>query len=238
MRDAPTFCSTIKDGTAAAHRRAESSAFVRGLLAGQLNVRSLVRLLESLLPVYEQLEAQLRASGDSHVLLFDDRRLDRSARLRRDLEGLGRRGGHRPTGAVEQYVRIVEDSACSPVRLLAHHYTRYLGDLAGGQAIAALVSRHYGVDRRALTYYDFAELGDLVRYRARYRALLDLLPWTPVEQAEFITECVVAFEANARLFAELAVDVGMLPTRAQPAGGFIARERAHVRAGREPSRQS
>jgi heme oxygenase (biliverdin-producing, ferredoxin) len=226
-----TFCATIKERTSAAHQRAESQVFVRALLNGELNVRSLVLLLENLEPVYDELEAQLRlAPDDPSVSLFDHRLLDRASRLRSDLHGLGRRMTSRQGQATRDYVRIVRESAASPQRLLAHHYTRYLGDLAGGQAIASLVERHYGVSRSRLSYYDFSDLGDLVHYRKQYRALLDLLPWTPTEQAEFITECEVAFDANSRLFAELAVDCGLRAPHVAAAAGFMSSERAHVGA--------
>ncbi len=221
-----TFCATIKERTAVAHRRAESQVFIRALLNGELNVRSLVLLLESLQPVYEELEGSLRTAGDPTVAMFDHRLLDRTDRLRDDLGRLGRRTVDRPGPAVRDYVTIVRSSAASPQRLLAHHYTRYLGDLAGGQAIARLVERHYGVSADHLSYYDFSQLGDLVHYRKRYRDLLDLLPWSPTEQAEFITECEVAFEASSRVFAELAVECGLSVAGRAPAAGFLSSERA------------
>ncbi len=227
----PAFCATIKERTAAAHERAESQAFIRSLLNGELNVRSLVLLLEHLEPVYEELEGQLRLlNEDASVALFDHRRLDRRPRLRADLRRLGRRTTSVPGPATLEYVRVIRASAASPQRLLAHHYTRYLGDLAGGQVIARLVERHYGVASRQLTYYDFSDLGDLVHYRKQYRALLDLLPWSTAEQAEFITECEVAYEANSRLFCELAVCCGLEVGRGQAPVGFLSSERAHASA--------
>lgn len=230
--ESKTFCASIKEQTAAAHERAESQQFIQSLLAGQLNVRSLVLLLESLVPVYEELERQLviAADRDGVVAMFDHRRLDRAPRLRADLASFGRRIPSRHRVETDEYVRIVRESAASPQRLLAHHYTRYVGHLAGGQVIASLVRRHYGVAPESLTYYGFTDLGNLVHYRRQYRALLDLLPWSPVEQAEFITECSLAYEANARLFAALAVESGLRPSRKSALAGFMSSERAHVRA--------
>ena len=224
-----TFCATIKERTAAAHRRAESQAFIRSLMSGELNVRSLALMLEHLQPVYEELEAQLRlAQADPSVGLFDHRRLDRAVRLRNDLRGLGRRTAAVPGCATREYVAAVRASAASPQRLLAHHYTRYLGDLAGGQAIATLVERHYGLSRAQLSYFDFSDLGDLVHYRRQYRALLDLLPWSPTEQAEFITECEVAFDLTGRIFGELALASGLQVAGDPAPAGFLSSERAHA----------
>ena len=226
---ATTFCTAIKERTAAAHERAESHVFIRALLSGQLNVRALVQMMESLVPVYDQLETSLReASTDASVALFDHRRLDRTTRLRDDLRALGRRDPVAVEPASRAYADAIRHSTTSPQRLLAHHYTRYLGDLAGGQAIARLVQRHYEVPSTVLSYYDFSDLGDLTHYRKQYKALLDLVPWSPTEQAEFITECQVSFEASSRLFSDLALACGMqVPERAS-AAGFLAAERAHT----------
>lgn len=224
-----TFCTRLKEQTAAAHRRAESQAFIMALKRGELNVRSLVLMLEQLQPVYEELEAQLACAGDHPwVALFDHRRLDRAARLRRDLDRLGRVTAPTLGRGTRTYVAAVRASAASPQRLLAHHYTRYMGDLAGGQVIARLVERHYGLSPSHLSYLDFSDLGDPVHYRKQYRALLDLLPWSPTEQAEFITECEVAFDVNARMLEALAVSSG-LETPSTPSGAaFLSGERGHL----------
>ena len=224
------FCERVRRSTAAAHDAAEHQRFIHALLSGGLDVRSVVLLLESLLPVYAELEAQLTAQReDATVGLFDHRALDRAPRLRADLARLGRRDPRpAPTPAVRAYVDIVRESATTPPRLLAHHYTRYLGDLAGGQAISRLVQRHYGLSPEQLTSYDFSDLGDTVHYRKQYRALLDLLPWSPTEQAEFIAECALAFEASARLFAELGARSGCTPPAQPSARTFLAAEQGHL----------
>lgn len=211
LHSASPFSRRLREATSAAHDRAESQQFIQLLLKGSLNVRALVLLLESLLPVYEQLEVHMRdQAAEPTVGLFDHRSLDRAQRLRDDLARFGRCGIPGPNPAVDAYVNVIADSAASPQRLLAHHYTRYLGDLAGGQVISRLVQRHYGVPESHLSYYDFSDLGDTHHYRKTYRALLDLVQWTLDEQAEFIEECERAYTANAVLFAALAQRLGLV----------------------------
>jgi heme oxygenase (biliverdin-producing, ferredoxin) len=227
--DPPAFSLRLREATSAAHDQAESQQFIQMLMAGSLNVRALVSLLESLLPVYAELEEQMKAhASDSTVGLFDHRALDRTQRLQADLERFGSRGRMFDSSAVSAYVDAISASASSPHRLLAHHYTRYLGDLAGGQAISRLVQRHYGVSADHLTYYDFSGLGDTHHYRRTYRALLDLVPWTPTEQAEFIAECEVAFESNSRLFAELGERCGLSMGGRMPVGAVASAEARHA----------
>jgi heme oxygenase (biliverdin-producing, ferredoxin) len=226
------FCDEIARQTAEHHRAAESTPFIQQLISGRLQARAHADLLCALAPVYAAIEGRVREhAGEASVSLFDHRRLDRSARIEADLDRCGRRIPRQPiVPAVRDYVEAIESSAESPQRLLAHHYTRYLGDLAGGQVISAMLQRHYGVGPEALTFYDFSDLGDTVHYRRRYKALLDLVPWSPVERAEFIAECRLAFTCNARVFMQLGEHVGATPGSAQGARGFLQRERRHLPA--------
>ena len=66
---------------------------------------------------------------------------------------------------------------------VAHHYTRYLGDLAGGQAVRGLLERTYGVTGNGARFYDVAALGPVPRFRTHYRALLDAVTTGDAEWA-------------------------------------------------------
>lgn len=214
----------IRESTREAHEAAESAPFVRQLMGGSLQARHYADLLVALEPVYGAMEEELRAHADeSSVALFDHRKLDRHARIVHDLAGFGQVPGSRPLPrVVADYVAAIHEAAASPQRLLAHHYTRYLGDLAGGQAIAARLRQHYDLGPEVLTFYDFSDLGDLVHYRRRYRDLLDLVPWTVPEREEFVAESQRVFALNAALFHALG-------ERQEPERGasFFASERAH-----------
>jgi len=218
------FSTMIRESTREAHEAAESAPFVRQLMGGSLQARHYADLLVALEPVYGAMEEEFRAHAEeSSVALFDHRKLDRHARIVHDLAGFGQVPGSRPRPViVEEYVAAVHAAAASPQRLLAHHYTRYLGDLAGGQAIAARLRQCYDLPPEVLTFYDFSDLGDLVHYRRRYRDLLNLVPWSPGERDEFVAESLRVFALNAALFHALGERQG-------PASGesFFASERAH-----------
>jgi heme oxygenase len=202
------FCERLREETNEAHERASAHPFITGLIGGDLDAHAFERYLAALVPVYRSLESAMRGSQDASVAVFDHRALDRSARLEADLTMLA---GERwtPSTAGMAYAEAIEAAAQSPHRLLAHHYTRYLGDMAGGQAIAALVHRNYGVPKEAMTSLDFSALGDTHHYRKQYRTLLDLMPWSPVEQAEFISSASSGYDLSARMFGALAVEVGL-----------------------------
>lgn len=203
------FCERLREETNDAHERASAHPFITGLLDGSLDQAAFGRYLAAIAPVYAALETAMRESDDASVAVFDHRALDRSARIEADLAELNG-GAWVPSTAGQAYAEaIVDAAAASPHRLLAHHYTRYLGDMAGGQAIAALVHRNYGVPRSAMSCLDFSALGDTHHYRKQYRMLLDLLPWTPVEQAEFVASASSAYDLSAGMFDALAAEVGL-----------------------------
>jgi heme oxygenase (biliverdin-producing, ferredoxin) len=195
----------VRERTRVAHEQAESRPFIVNLMNGTLDVRSYVDFLGALSPIYEAMEAELRAqSGDASIRMLDDRRLDRHNRMTADLASFGQLGERRhPLAATQAYVEAIKAAAVAPERLLAHHYTRYLGDMAGGRAIARTLHTNYGVPSEQLSFYDFSDLGDLVPYRRRYKEQMDSLPWTDEQRQAFIDEALLAFELNADLFDEL-----------------------------------
>jgi len=219
--------SEVAHETQAAHDRAESRPFMSELMAGALSVRSYVAYLSALAPVYEELEHQLRVTKDeASISLFDHRRLDRYDRICSDLRGVGQHVERvTPSHASRVYVDAISSASVSPQRLIAHHYTRYLGDLAGGQVIARCMSQHYDVPDTLLTFYDFSDLGDVVHYRRRYKSLLDLVPWSRSEKQEFIDEASKVFELNSALFDELSSNT-VAPD--SDAGAFLRAERIHL----------
>ena len=193
-----SFAERLRSETGVHHRRAESEPFVADLLAVQHWF------------VYDALEriADERA-GDALLEPFLALGLRRRPRLRDDLVHLvGTDWDARIEAlpATRRYVERIETvAAVSAPAFLAHHYTRYLGDLAGGQAVAAVLRRTYGLTGDAgTTFYDFADVGTPPAVRARYREHLDAATLDAAAQAEVVAEARVAFACNTAMFADLA----------------------------------
>lgn len=125
-----------------------------------------------------------------------------------DLTALGAsdwRDSHPPLMETAAYAAHLRAIAADDVRYLAHHYTRHLGDLSGGQAIAALVARHYGATPDQLGFYRFEVAGDgVMRYKRRYREAMNALALTPEEVDVLIAEVRVSFRLNSAIFEALA----------------------------------
>lgn len=192
----------MRDSSMADHKAAENVHFITHLMKGELSRQHYTEYLFQLAHIYQALERKL---PDSTTLPFDAR-LKRFDAITSDLENLGVFSlDSRPVlAATARYVnRIDELGGLEDIRVLAHHYTRYLGDLSGGQAIGALMKRHYQLDENQLSFYDFSALGDPVPIKRGYREALDALVLTESEQELLIAEIQLAFKLNTALFEAL-----------------------------------
>jgi len=95
-----------------------------------------------------------------------------------------------PSRAARQFVERLQWLARErPLLLLAHAYTRYMGDLRGGQILSRAASKAYGAGGTA--FYDFQLVGssamELKAFKKRYRASLDELRLS-AEDADALVE--------------------------------------------------
>jgi len=84
---------------------------------------------------------------------------------------------------------------------VAHHYTRYLGDLSGGQHIRRIVERAY--PDLPIRFYTFEGVASPKALKERYRELLDEAPWSADEQDRVVAEVREAYRLNQEMFASL-----------------------------------
>jgi len=135
-----------------------------------------------------------------------DPRLERRFALEADLAALV--GGDwrekiRILPATASYVARLEEVSGSAVEVVAHHYVRYLGDVSGGQVIAARLGTLYDIEPDALNFYDFSAIGKIPPYRKGYRERLDSLMLTEEQRESLLSEAQRAFAFNSGIFAEL-----------------------------------
>ena len=198
------FSSRLRLATRTAHTRAEQTVFIRGFLRGATNRESYIRLLASLLPVYQAMETALETATHPQVVRFQFRELYRTESLLRDLQFLkGAEVG--PLPATAPYVaRIREVAETEPLRLIGHVYTRYLGDLSGGMVLARIVERTLGLHRGAgLDFYHFEGVDDIPATKTRFRSRLDELALASDGGNAVIAEANLAFQYNIAMFEQL-----------------------------------
>ncbi|WP_168699554.1 biliverdin-producing heme oxygenase [Gordonia paraffinivorans] len=195
----------LREATAEAHRQAEHSPFIEDLMSGRLDRGEYERLAVQLYFIYEALEEVGDALADDPVAgaVIDDK-LRRLPSLGADLASFGVDPSTvTPLPAVARYVEAIQSTRTDPARYVAHHYTRYLGDLSGGQVVAHRMREHYGVDDSGLTFYNFEGIDKLKRYKDDYRARLDALPLDADAVDRLVDEALAAFAHNQAVFGDL-----------------------------------
>ncbi|NIJ10331.1 heme oxygenase [Saccharomonospora amisosensis] len=204
-----SFSQQLRESTRQVHERAHHSTFMTALLDGRLPLRSYTRLAEQYYFIYRTLEQASEAMACDAVgapFVLDE--LYRLPALSEDLEFLaGPEWRHTasPLPATEKYVRRMREVAFEwPGGYVAHHYTRYLGDLAGGQVVGSLLRRRYGISGAGARFYDFSRVGNPHAFRKRYRHLLDNAGWDAGERRRIVDETLLAFELNISVLTELA----------------------------------
>ena len=196
----------MREGSRLEHEEAEGSSFIGALVDGRVSEAGYIDYLASLRPIYAAMEAiGVRFFGDPVLDEVLDPALFRVAAIDADLAYWTK--GAPPTvqsAAVGAYVARIESTVADPMLYLAHHYTRYLGDLSGGQVIGRIVQRTYGLaDGEGTAFYRFAAIPKPKPYKDGYRARPDALPLSVPEQERVVDEVRLAFRLNQALFAEL-----------------------------------
>lgn len=210
---AATLSAALRAGTREDHEAAERSAFVEHLVGGKLPLAGYVDLAAQQHAVYTALEAagdRLVAAGADGDLVFPE--LVRVPAIEADLAHLlgdGWRTAVRVLPATADYVARLEAAGDDLPRYAAHAYTRYLGDLSGGQVLKRMIERHHGLSGAGVSFYDFPQIHRLKPFKDVYRERLDALALTPAQRAEVVEEARVAFRLNRALFAALAAAHGV-----------------------------
>jgi heme oxygenase len=203
---APGLAARLKAETRSLHSLAERSGVMADLLHGRLSREAYCALLRNLQAIYAALEAGLDAHPADHRLWRPE--LRRLPALEQDLDDLHTgdwRSGSALAPATRAYVdRLTALARQSPGLLLAHAYLRYLGDLHGGQVLARLIQRQYGLSADGGTaFYAFGESAQVEQLKQDFRAGLDALALAPGEADAFVAEACEAFRLHQQLFDEL-----------------------------------
>ncbi|MFF2895575.1 heme oxygenase (biliverdin-producing) [Streptomyces sp. NPDC057966] len=207
---ATPFSTLIRTASHEQHTEAETSSFMSDLLGGRLGVDAYTRYTEQLWFVYRALEEGAQAlRGDRVAGPFIRAELMRTTELERDLahlRGADWREGLEPLPATAAYAaRVAECARDWPAGYVAHHYTRYLGDLSGGQIIRDKAERTWGFARKGdgVRFYVFEGISNPASFKRDYRELLDAVDADDLEKQRIVDECKRAFALNTAVFREL-----------------------------------
>ncbi len=209
--DVVPFSELLRARTTSRHGTSSGADFMTDLLRGTCDVDDYAQLVAQYWFVYRALEgASGSISGHPVAAPFVTTGMNRLPALESDLEFLlGDAWRDRVTAlpATREYVERLETvAATSAGAFIAHHYTRYLGDLSCGRFISTLLQKHYGFDVNGVGFYVFAEVADPACFRATYREQLDAAPWTDADKEAVVAEVALAHSLDTRLLDGLEAD--------------------------------
>jgi heme oxygenase len=199
----------LREGTKKAHTMAENVGFIKCFLKGVVEKTSYRKLVSNLYFVYSAMEEEMERH-QAHPILskiyFQE--LNRKKSLEQDLTyyyGPNWREQVAPSSATKDYVQhIREVSASAPELLIAHSYTRYIGDLSGGQILKNIAQRGMNLSEgQGTAFYEFNEIPDEKAFKANYRNALNELPIDEATADRIVDEANATFGMNMKLFQEL-----------------------------------
>ena len=87
---------------------------------------------------------------------------------------------------------------------MAHAYTRYMGDLSGGQILKRIAENAMNLsDGEGVAFYNFLKIQDDNKFKKMYKNQLNELPLTQSQISNIISEANIAFTLNMKIFQEL-----------------------------------
>ena len=200
--------TALKEGTKESHSAAENTKFVASFLRGVVDYEEYRKLLTNFYYVYDTMEQRIRETEDPMVLAVRSEDLERKEGIERDLEhyyGADWKEKQIPSEACNKYcARINEIAEERPHLLVAHHYTRYIGDLSGGKILKEITARVLNPPQgKGLNFYEFPRIPNAKLFKQNYRAVLDNLDTTTAQEKELIEEANYAFQLNMYMFDEI-----------------------------------
>ncbi len=199
----------LREGTKKSHSMAENVGFVKCFLKGVVEKESYRKLVTNLYYVYSAMEEEMEKQRQHPLvskMYFPE--LNRKPSLEQDLfyyYGPNWREEISISPAGKAYVeRIREVSNNRPELLISHLYTRYLGDLSGGQILKKIAKTAMKLEEgQGTSFYEFEAIADEKAFKNKYRETLDTLPIDEATAQDIVDEANAAFGMNMKLFNEL-----------------------------------
>ncbi len=201
----------LREGTKKSHTMAENTGFISCFLKGVVDKSSYRNLLADLYFVYSAMEEEIeKLCENSHPIIspIGFKELFRKEKLEEDLSFyFGSKWSElvKPSKpAVEYEARIREIAKDNPELLIGHHYSRYIGDLSGGQLLKTITKKAMNLPGdEGLSFYIFEEIRDEKKFKIKYRNTLDNLPIDQKIADSIIEEANRSFKYNMDIFNEL-----------------------------------
>nr|XP_009508631.1 PREDICTED: heme oxygenase 1 [Phalacrocorax carbo] len=177
----------MKEATKEVHEQAENTPFMSNFQKGQVSLQEFKLVTASLYFVYSALEEEIERNKDNPVYapVYFPAELHRKAALEKDLEyfyGSSWREEIPCPEATQKYAeRLHYVGKNQPELLVAHAYTRYLGDLSGGQVLKKIAQKSLQLPStgEGLAFFTFDGVSNATKFKQLYRSRMNALEPTP-----------------------------------------------------------
>ncbi|XP_041063273.1 heme oxygenase 2-like [Carcharodon carcharias] len=201
----------LKEGTKESHDRAENTQFVKKFLKGKIRRELFELSTVALYFTYSALEEEMdkNAQHPGFAPLYFPLELHRKDAIAKDLEyfyGTDWQDKIKCSEATARYVeRIHHVGEYEPELLAAHAYTRYMGDLSGGQVLKKVAQRALCLPStgEGVQFYIFDNISNPARFKQLYRSRLNTLETSREIRERIVEEANRAFCFNMEVFEEL-----------------------------------
>ncbi|XP_004700779.2 heme oxygenase 1 [Echinops telfairi] len=201
----------LKEATKEVHAQAENVEFMKNFQKGQVTQEGFKLVMASLYHIYVALEEEIERNRENPVYspLYFPEELHRTAALEQDMAfwyGPSWQQAIPYTAATRRYVRRLHTVGhTEPELLVAHAYTRYLGDLSGGQVLKKIAQKALDLPSsgEGLAFFTFPNIANATKFKQLYRARMNSLDMTPEVKHRVVEEAKTAFLLNIQLFEEL-----------------------------------
>lgn len=209
MSTVTSFSQALRERTRSVSDASGDATFMSDLMTGKGCRDDYIALVAQNYFIYQSLEEAAETMADDPVAAaFITPQLTRLPAIKEDLRFLlGPEWRERitPLDTTRRYVdRIRTVGQTWAGGFIAHHYTRYLGDLSGGQVIRGLMQRQFGFETNGVGFYLFDQIAAPKQFKATYREQLDRVKWDAAECERVIAEVQLAYRFTTDLFVDLS----------------------------------
>ncbi|XP_027728748.1 heme oxygenase 1 [Vombatus ursinus] len=225
----------LKEATKEVHTQAENVEFLKNFQKGQVPLEGFKMVMSSLYHIYLALEDELEQNKTHPALapVYFPEELNRTPALEQDMEFWYGRQWRKEipyTAATEKYVNRLRDlGRTEPELLVAHAYTRYLGDLSGGQILKKIAQKSLGLPStgEGVAFFSFPAIASATKFKQLYRSRMNAIEMSPATKKKVVEEAQTSFLLNIQMFEELQE---LLPKN-QENGNVSGKQELRKRAG-------
>ncbi|KAM4651082.1 heme oxygenase 1 [Discoglossus pictus] len=201
----------LKEATKEVHVQAENTEFMRNFQKGQVSLEEFKLVMSSLYFVYEALEEEIEHNKDNAVYspVYFPLELHRKEALEKDLEYFygpqWRKKILCPQSTKKYADKLHHIGQKEPELLVAHAYTRYLGDLSGGQVLKKIAQKALQLPAtgEGLAFFAFDNVSNATKFKQLYRSRMNSIEMDSATKERILEEAKNAFLLNVKVFEEL-----------------------------------